>query len=148
MQITLPQLTLPLRLVLWAYGGLILFWLTLEENSVIGVTLLALGASLLSLLVNVVRRWGGHRISAQTFVGLSCLAGALIGGGTSLGAALLMFFKTAWHSHVFPDYPVPLMLAMLERLPVWMIAGVLLGAAYSLLMLVFYGVSSDRSEGQ
>lgn len=148
MQIVLPRLTLPLRLVLWAYGGLILFWLTLEENSVSSVTLLALGASILLVLVNVARRWGGQKMSAQIFFVLCCLAGALVGGGTALGAALLMFFKTAWHSHLFPDYPAPLMLAMLERLPAWLISGLLLGAAYALLMLVFYGVSSDKSGGQ
>jgi hypothetical protein len=47
-----------------------------------------------------------------------------------------MLFKTGWHGHGFPDYPPPMMLAMLERLPVWMLAGALIGLAIAMIKLV------------
>lgn len=111
------------------YGAILLGWLTPEENGVVSVTLLGVGAS---LLIGI----GAYHRLPQSLrhspLGLP-LWGALIGAGSTLTTILLMFFKTALHSHLFPDYPLFLMLAMLERLPSWALAGALLGAGVSLL---------------
>jgi hypothetical protein len=43
-----------------------------------------------------------------------------------------MFFKNARHGHLFPDYTLEMMLAMLSRAPAWAIAGGLFGLSLGL----------------
>lgn len=111
------------------YGAILLGWLTPEENGVVSVTLLGGGAS---LLVGI----GAYHRLPQSLrhspLGLP-LWGALIGAGSTLTTIFLMFFKTALHSHLFPDYPLFLMLATLDRLPAWTLAGFLIGAGMAFL---------------
>jgi hypothetical protein len=70
--------------------------------------------------------------------------GGMVGAGSAALTATFMFLKTAIHSHLYPDYPIGIMLAMLERIPAWGIVGVLLGLCLWLIAYARYGVSSLR----
>lgn len=116
-----------LRLAPVVYAASLLFWLSLEESSALVPALLGwCGAALMA--------WRGWQAKPRSMERLRpALWAALLGLGAGAGAALiaaaLMFFKTAWHNHPYPDYPPLMMLAMLERLPAWALAGGLLGLA-------------------
>lgn len=82
----------------------------------------------------VYRRFGGRTISRHSALfGLIAL-GTLTGAMSAPLTTVLMFLKNAFHAHVFPDYPLPILLAMLERLPAWTVAGALCGVAAALLI--------------
>lgn len=121
-----------LRLALLGVGFLTFFWLGLEDNTTLFVTIL--GTVIGSLVVLTTLRTYAPRVPLSLRVWLPgfVLTGALMGGSAIVSTITLMFFKTAWHSHAFPDYPVPLMLDMLTRLPVWMLAGAVVGAGLGL----------------
>lgn len=123
MSITLPGWGLRLRLlsVLVAVG--LLLWMSTEDNSATAVAALGVASTLLLLLGWLLRRWGGTRLPLRAWLPGSIALGGLAGAGSALTAALLMFFKTAWHAHLYPDFPPQMMLDMLARLPVWGAAG-------------------------
>ncbi len=105
-------------------------WLSLEENSLWSVLSLGGAAAVLSVL----HMHYAYALWTRFRRGLdAALIGGLIGGGTVSTAACLMFLKTAAHAHIVPDYSLEQMLGMLARLPTWTAAGILLGAAFSLL---------------
>ncbi|MBN1963838.1 MAG: hypothetical protein JW910_04290 [Anaerolineae bacterium] len=135
---TQPMLTLPRRgprltLLAIGYGTLIMGWLSLEDQGIVTVTLLALGAASLSVIVVMLNRLGGRSFtrgpSALLLAGGTGVAGAL----TAPIAALLMLLKTATHAHVWPDYPLTVIVAMLARTPAWGAAGLLAGVGLALL---------------
>lgn len=130
--LTLPYPSPRLRLALLGSGILVFIWLGLEDNSTLSVAILG---TLLSVLLSLmaIRTYGPRaplvpRIWLPGFI----LSGAIIGAGAVVFTVLLMFFKTAWHGHAFPDYPVPLMAAMLSRLPLWAVGGACMGAGVGL----------------
>lgn len=133
----IPRAPLWLRLCLTAACIVAFFWLSVEDNHVWPVVLLGSSLTLLGSLQWALSRYGGHTVtSGRGFLGLA-LFGGIVGAGSSLMTTLLMFFKTAWHSHLYPDYPVPMMTAMLSRMPVWGLAGVLLGLSLALVIWAF-----------
>lgn len=123
------------------YGAALLVWFSLEDNQTLPVVLFGVGMALL---------WGWRQALHQTTNKglkplvqnqpallptpnsqlLALVLGLLIGAGAAVATTGLMFFKTAWHAHVYPDYPTEMMLAMLSRAPAWGLAGVLLAAAW------------------
>lgn len=121
-----------LRLALLGAGILAFLWLGFEDNNTLSAAGLGLLISVLSLLT-AIRTYGPHTpLPPRLWQTASVLVGALMGGSAVIVTVGLMFFKTAWHSHAFPDYPVPLMIAMLARLPLWMIGGACIGAGWAL----------------
>lgn len=106
-------------------------WLSTEDTSSVLVTMLGIG-----MAFSVVWRWllklPPHRLSASMGLVTGALAGSLLGVGSAVAITLLMFVKTAWHSHEFPDFPALMMLAMLERAPWWGLAGAFQGLAIML----------------
>lgn len=101
-------------------------WLSLEDTQTAPVVVLGTGLS--SLLV--LAWWRSLPLadrSGRRGAWIMILMGALAGASAVLTITLLMFIKTAWHSHLYPDYPVLMMVAMLERLPLWTLAGAILG---------------------
>ncbi|MCB9450797.1 MAG: hypothetical protein H6672_05125 [Anaerolineaceae bacterium] len=129
----LPILTPRLRLAAVGYGLLVFFWLSPEDNHVWPVALLGAGLGLMTVSLLVVNRFGGRVIPRRWLLPGAALAGLLAGGGGAVAAAGLMLFKTALHSHLYPDYPFTLMLAMLARAPAWGLAGLLASLALALL---------------
>ena len=143
---TIPHTNIGWRMFLLASGASLFIWLMLEDTQLLPLLMLCLLAAVLFLLNPVLRRFAGIKTSPILFLASATMLGGLIGSGTALLAALMMFLKTAWHSHIFPDYPVPMMIAMLERLPIWAIVGLALGASFGLFShAIYYGVSVARA---
>ena len=117
------------------YGIILLVWLSLEDNGTLSVALLGTGATMLYTSIWLLRRIGGQVLPLRLWLPGLILCGGIVGALSTLTTTVLMFFKTGWHGHIFPDYPPPMLLAMLQRLPVWMLAGALLGLALALIKL-------------
>lgn len=129
----LPALTPRLRLGAISYGLLVFLWLSPEDNHVWPVAALGAGLSLMVGGLAVISRFGGRWLPGRWLLPGGALVGLVMGAGGALAAAGLMLLKTALHSHIYPDYPLPLILAMLERAPAWGLAGLLTGGALTLL---------------
>ena len=72
-------------------------------------------------------------MAASQIAIMATMLGAIIGIGSSLITALLMLLKNARHSHFFPDFPPGQIGAIIERAPVWALAGGLIGLGLGLL---------------
>ena len=126
------------RLWLVLLGIAIFFWLGKEDSDVMVVTALGLilAGTAVWRLVFLRRRF--DITATGTFsVQRVTLAGICFGVLSSLFAALLMLLKDVRHGHIFPDYPPELIIATLERLPAWSLAGGLIGLGLSLLFRVY-----------
>lgn len=115
----------------WArivWGVLLLLWLSVEDTHTLPVALLGASGALL---------WVGHAL-ARAYAGqwqtlgalVPVVGGALVGAAGALVTTFLMFFKSSWHAHPFPDYPLSMLLDMLGRAPVWAAAGALVAGAW------------------
>ena len=110
----------------------ILIWSGFEDRDALAVTALGFFAAA-SFTLYLLSSSRGHSASARG-LSFAVLSGALIGALTALATALLMLFKNLRHGHVFPDYPLEMMLATLERLPHWALAGGLAGLGIGILI--------------
>jgi len=135
-----PLLTIPprgrrLTLLAIGYGLLILFWLSSEDRAIWPVTLLGSGLGLGSGVLVAVRYLAGRTLSGWR--GLAALAvwAGLVGASIAPLSAALMVLKTASHAHLYPDYPLPVILDTLAHLPAWGAAGLLSGLGIGLLRL-------------
>lgn len=135
MSLKFPKPDYRARFALLAYGLLIFLWISLEDNGTLTVSLLGAGLATALILYQVFERIGGKELPVRFYFPIFIGLGALIGAASSIATTLLMFFKTAWHGHSFPDYPLELMRDMLFRLPVWALAGALAGLGLSFLYL-------------
>src|SRR5262245_3786246 len=104
--IRLPEPDYRARFALMDYGLLISIWMSLEDNGMLTVSLLGAGLSSALILYQIFARFAGKTLETRF---LFPALGAFIGAASPIAAILLMFFKTAWHGHGFPDYPVELM---------------------------------------
>lgn len=125
----MPPLPRRADLIGVGYGAILFFWLSIEDQNAFAPALLGgVGAFLIGLRW-VLMRIGGKTIQLSTALIGAALWGALVGAGGTAAAAILMFFKTAWHAHIFPDYPLPMIAEMLARSPAWALAGALAALA-------------------
>jgi hypothetical protein len=131
MMLTLPKPDYRARFLLMGYGLILFIWMSLEDNGTLTVSLLGTGLATVLILYQSLQRIGGRDLSMRFFFALCLGIGALIGAASTISTTLLMFFKTAWHGHEFPDYPLELMGDMLFRLPAWALAGGLIGLGLS-----------------
>lgn len=134
------------RLIALAYGMALFLWLSVEDDAVWPVTGFGLGLASLIIVLTLLDKLGGRVISVRRIPLAGMLLGALIGLATSLITAGLMFFKNAVHAHIFPDYPPGLMLSMIERAPVWSLAGGLLGLGLAWVWLALPKESNAERE--
>ncbi|MDE2820023.1 MAG: hypothetical protein OXN94_05555 [Chloroflexota bacterium] len=128
------------RLWLILLGIALFFWLGKEDSDVVAVTALGLilaGSTVWWLIF--LRRRSDIRASGKPCAYLGILGGICVGALSSFFAALLMLLKDLRHGHIFPDYPPELIIATLERLPAWSLAGGLIGLGVSLLFGVCVG---------
>ena len=116
-------------------GIIIFLWLGPEDNHVWPVVLLSTFASALMVSFWMMRRYGGQTLTGTEVVRLSIIGGALTGLSTSPVSALLMLLKNARHAHFTPDFLPQQMLAILERAPVWAVAGGFAGAGLAVLWI-------------
>jgi hypothetical protein len=134
----------------FVYGVVVFIWLSLEDKSVVSVSVLGTGLSLL-LTLRLARQIGIYPPRPRSGRGargegiILLLLGMLCGAGATSATDLLMLIKTSLHSHIYPDYPLPLMTAMLTRLPAWSIAGALIGVAINLLRRNYGSSTSSYS---
>ncbi len=115
-------------------GIAILLWSGLEDNNANAVSVLAAATATVATLYILASRLGGRALHPADHLRLSVLAGFLAGSSACLLAASLMLFKDLRHAHIYPDYPPQMILAMLERLPHWTLAGGLAGIGIGLLL--------------
>jgi hypothetical protein len=138
----LPKPDYRTRFLLLGYGLVLFVWMSLEDNGTLTVSLLGAGLATALILYQSFERIGGKELSLRFFFGLTIGLGTLIGAVSPIATILLMFFKTAWHGHGFPDYPPELMRDMLFRLPAWALAGGLLGLGFGFLYLT--GIKQEK----
>lgn len=137
MVISIPQPGRRIRLLVMGYGLIVLLWLSLEDNQTEPVVALGVVMALLGVALLCLNTMGGKTIQADYVLPSLVGAGIITGLGASVASAGLMFFKTALHAHLFPDYPPLMMLAVLERAPVWAVAGGLFGLGIGLAWSAF-----------
>lgn len=121
MQISIPSSGYKMRLIALGWGILIFLWSSIEDNNVSGVTVLGWITSLIVVSFGLMSRFGGICISGKKSLMAGAGIGAIIGASASLSIAILMLFKDVRHAHIFPDYPPQMIVAILERLPIWTI---------------------------
>ncbi len=135
-----PQLLSRLTLV---FGIFLFFWMS-AEDSVWLVTVLGLGVSLLAA-AHATFRFKGRTFRARYWIPTAMVLGALVGAGTVVVTVVLMLMKTSLHSHIYPDYPFPLISGIVERLVPWTVAGALVGLSVAL--IVYEASSGGSSRG-
>lgn len=115
-------------------GIAVLLWSGLEDNDAIAVTLLGSLLATTATLMLLDSQSFGATLRRLSLPKRMALAGAFAGTLASVTTPLLMLFKDLRHAHVFPDYPPEMMLATLERMPFWALAGGLAGIGIGLLL--------------
>ena len=126
-----------MRLVLTALAVIVFVWSGIEDKDVVSVTALGVSLSIAVVAWFLGKRDFGDSWTRPATILLAVVVGSLTGALSSLMTVALMLFKDIRHGHPFPDYPPALMLAMLERLPTWTIAGALIGVGCALLFGIF-----------
>ena len=111
-------------------GLAIMVWSGLEDRDATAAVALGALASI-ALAAWLFARLAAGRSVNSLHIGL---VGAFAGALASLCTVALMLFKNLRHAHIFPDYPAEMLLAVLERLPPWAIAGGLAGLGIGLLL--------------
>jgi hypothetical protein len=111
------------RLLALVCGVLLFFWLRVEDNATLPPVMAGLGLCLISAYAWVDRTLGGKTIRLRYLFPGAALLGSHCGAGTAAAAALLMVLKNGSHAHVFPDYPFGLIVEILQRAPLWALAG-------------------------
>ena len=141
--VTIPPVTNRYILIMIGYGVIILAWLTPEGAAVWPVVLLGMGLTYLSIGLAIRSRWGGRNVRATMWIPGGILLGAVAGLVTNLTTFFLMLMKNAQHGHAQLDFPNEVTLGLLELIPYWMAAGLLLHLALVLVTLI---VVADRHE--
>lgn len=132
--------------MLLALALVVFIWSGIEDTDVITVTVLGVALSIAGVAWILGKRDLDQRWKRHGLVLLAMMAGACAGALSSLMTVALMLFKDIRHGHVFPDYSPALMLAMLERLPIWTIAGALMGCGCALLLGVFEEIGRRKRQ--
>lgn len=136
--IRFPRLARQFRRLAIIYGVMLFIWLSAEDVSVQPVTLLGWGLAFLILLLMTWGKLDGLTLNGRAILVFAVLMGSVAGLGASVATTALMFFKNAWHAHIFPDFPTGMLLATLERAPVWAAAGGFIGLSFGLGCLALY----------
>lgn len=142
---TIPPFNYLNRLLIIVAGITLLIWSGLEDNQVGGVVVLGWILAVFVIVLFIQSRFGGKSISTTVLLRISPLLGATIGASASLITVMLMIFKDIRHGHVFPDYPPQLMLAILERLPIWAISGGLIAFGIAIIIHRIFADKGDTS---
>lgn len=136
MTLRLPKPATKARFLLIGYGLILLVWLSLEDSSAVSVAILGAGTAIIYSSVWIANRFGEQVLPLKIWsIGL-VLAGTIIGALSVLSTATLMFFKSSWHGHNFPDYPPQMIADMLLRTPIWALSGALLGLSCAIFLFL------------
>ena len=118
------------------YGFILLIWMSLEDKGTLTVSLLGTGAAIIYIGFWLINRYSDRELDFRLWFSGIVLSGTVIGAASAFTAAMLMFFKSGWHGHLYPDYPPQLIASMLSRMPVWAISGTLIGLFCAILILL------------
>ncbi|HVO42628.1 MAG TPA: hypothetical protein VMT34_08395 [Aggregatilineales bacterium] len=129
--LTIPRRPRWLPAITVLYGVFLFFWLAPEDS----LWLVAVLGWLLALIaaLHLISRLAGRAFAPKHWIPGAIAAGALIGAGASFATTLLMLMKSALHQSAFSDYPLPLLVGIVERLPAWSLAGGLVGVGFVIL---------------
>jgi len=108
-------------------GIAVFMWLSPDER---GWVVVGYGWALAAL--TVINGWFGWRTKPRRRhwqIVAMVSAGGIMGVSAAIYTAGLMLLKTALHNHVYPDYPLSVIIGIFARLPAWATAGALIGAA-------------------
>jgi hypothetical protein len=118
----------------WVVTALVWFvWLAYEDRSL--GTVIGLSAVIcIAFALSAVSRWRGGKAAERRrwlleSMGIGLLTGALV----APVAVLLILIKISLHSHGTPDFTTSDIAQVMNRLPVWSLAGTLCGEALGLL---------------
>lgn len=100
-------------------GGIILFWLPVEDQNFIAAIFFSIAICLLGAFAFVLRKTPKSR--SYVWIGL------MAGSGVGLVSFLLMVFKIGLHSHNSPDFSLSQLFQLIEITPIWGIVGSLVG---------------------
>lgn len=120
------------RLLILAYGILVFLWLRIEDNSVLPAVTAGLGLSLLAAFIWLTNNLSGRTLRLRYALPGAALLGGLCGLGAAAATAGLMLLKNGMHGHVFPDFPFGIIVEILQRAPLWALAGGLIGLGLAL----------------
>lgn len=138
MTLRLPKPLTKARFLLIGYGLILLIWMSLEDSSTLVVAILGTGASIIYSGAWIGSRFGERDLALKNVsIGL-IVWGALLGIVSSLITALLMFFKSSWHGHIYPDYPLAMITDTLALMPIWAISGGLLGLSFAIFLYLYH----------
>ncbi len=141
--LTIPKRSPRLRIIGLLYGGIVLLWLSVEDNNALEVAILGAGLAILCLTFWITGRFGGRVLERRTALFAAALAGAISGLLGTLLTAALMLFKVGLHADDFPDFPFGMMVDMVARAPLWALAGIFAGIG---LLLAWWAVDTrDKS---
>lgn len=135
MQIRLSKPGYRSKLVLLFYCAMILVWMSLEDRGALSVSLLGTGFTIILTIQWIRQHYGAQSFVLRSWVLGAVVCGAWIGAFSAIMTALLMFFKTSWHGHIFADYPPLMIWSLLQRMPFWSLAGALIGLAVAMMKL-------------
>lgn len=135
LSLTIPRHHPYMVFVVFGVFMLTLLWLGVEDTTLLPPVLLAVGLTLsVGVRVLAYQRGGQHYSRGKALMD-GLLLGALGGLITTMLTIVLMFLKTAMHSHAYPDYPPQVMFAVLMRAPAWSAAGALIALGGVLLWI-------------
>lgn len=121
-----------IRLTALISGAALFMWLSVEDNTIAPAVIAGLVLSLVTAYAWINNNLGGKTLSLRSVISGAALLGAVIGLGTAAAASGLMLLKNGMHSHVFPDYPFGVIVEILQRAPLWALAGGLAGFGLAL----------------
>lgn len=136
MTLRFPQPKTKARFLMIGYGLMLLFWMSLENSSTLSLALLGIGATVIYIGIWLINRIADRDIPARHWFPGVILSGTFFGMMSVLITSILMFFKSSWHGHLYPDYPPQMIFTMLTRLPIWTLSGTLIGIFCAIFMLL------------
>jgi hypothetical protein len=119
--------------IVFLYGALLLFWFSTESNSVLVVSILGAGLTILLARLMLLRWTGGRTLTPSQWIPGMIILGMMVGFAAVWLTAGMMIFKNAWHAHAYPDFPTEQVLGLTDRWLAWTAAGGFMGAGLALL---------------
>lgn len=138
MTVRLPKPATKARFLLIGYGLVLLFWMGLEDSGTLTVAMLGTGTAIIYGGAWIANYIGDRDIPLKIWLVGCVILGAFMGALSVLSIATLMFFKSSWHGHTFPDYPAQMIIDMFTRLPIWSLSGALLGLSCAIILFLYH----------
>ena len=130
--IRIPELRWVVRLVWVVVAPVWFVWIAVEDRRLGPVLLLAALVSSAFAITGLARWRSGRLVGRRRWLVESTGVGLIAGAMVAPIAILLILIKISIHAHGTPDFSLTDIGSVLEREPVWMLAGMLCGEALGL----------------